>query len=120
MSQENAEVVRRAFDTFMPEGSVSDISHLLDDFTDDALKEYIDPEVELLPIPQGVLAGGEYVGFEGLRRFWADFFGAWDEIHVEPLEFREASDLVVSIWAIQGTDARPRNRRSLLQPLHAS
>jgi hypothetical protein len=54
------------------------------------------------PVPQGVLAGGRYVGFEGLRRFWTDFFGAWDEISVEPEEFSEGDDLIAARVQMRG------------------
>jgi ketosteroid isomerase-like protein len=90
MSQENLELVRRGFQAFLGGHWETRAETLTDDF----LSEFFDPEVEWHPIPQGVLAGGTYVGFEGLRRFWTDFFAAWDEISAVPEEFWEADDLV--------------------------
>jgi ketosteroid isomerase-like protein len=99
MSQENVELVRETFDRFMRGGRVSQPE---DDLADDALSEFFDPEIEWVPVPQGVLAGSRYVGFEGLRRFWADFYAAWDELVVEPIEFREAGDGVVGVSRMKG------------------
>ena len=80
MSEENVEVVQRAFAVFADAQP--------DEFTDRALGEFADPEIEWVPVPQGVLGGNSYVGFEGVRRFWADFDSAWDEIRYEPQELR--------------------------------
>jgi ketosteroid isomerase-like protein len=93
MSRENVEIVRR----FIGSGDRQP-----EELTDDFLNEFFDPDVEWLPIPQGVLAGSRYVGFEGIRRFWTDFFAAWDELVVEPQEFREAGDLVVGVARMRG------------------
>ena len=93
MSRENVEVVRR----FYAIGN-----RPLEELTDDLLSAFFDPEVEWVPIPQGVLGGNKYVGFEGLRRFWTDFIGAWDELAVEPQEFLEAGDLVVGVARMKG------------------
>jgi ketosteroid isomerase-like protein len=93
MSRENVEVVRR----FYAIGN-----RPLEELTDDLLSAFFDPEVEWVPIPQGVLGGNNYVGFESLRRFWTDFIGAWDELAVEPQEFLEAGDLVVGVARMKG------------------
>jgi ketosteroid isomerase-like protein len=92
MSHENIEIVRRLL-ARSGDG---------EDLTDDALAEFFDPGVEWVPIPQGVLAGRHYRGFEGIRRFWADFVAAWDEISVDPQEFRESGDRVVAQVRIRG------------------
>ena len=49
-----------------------------------------------------MLAGNSYVGFEGIRRFAADFVSAWDEISVEAQDLREAGDRVVAILQMRG------------------
>ncbi len=56
------EIVRRLLAGFREGGA--------EDLPDDALREFFDPRVEWVPIPEGVLAGGEYRGYEGVRRFW--------------------------------------------------
>jgi ketosteroid isomerase-like protein len=70
--------------------------------TDDFLSEFFDPAVEWVPIPQGVLVGTRYVGFEGIRRFSTDFVAAWDELVVEPQEFQEAGEVVVARIQMRG------------------
>jgi ketosteroid isomerase-like protein len=94
MSQENVEVVRR----FYAIGG-----RPLEELTDDFLGELFDPEVEYDTIPNGMLGGSTYRGFEGLRRFWADFLGAWDELSMEPQEVQQAGDdLVIGVVQIKG------------------
>jgi ketosteroid isomerase-like protein len=94
MSQENVAIVRRVFETIgdsRPE-----------DLRDDVLAELFDPEVEWVPVPQGLLAGASYEGYEGIRRFALDFFAAWDELRVEPLEFRDLGDQVAVQMRMRG------------------
>ena len=93
MSQENIEIARR----FVSLGE-----RRPEDLTDDLLKQFFDPDVEWIPLPQGVLAGNTYVGFDGIRRFSIDFFAAWDELVVEPQEFRDEGDLVVAVMRMRG------------------
>jgi ketosteroid isomerase-like protein len=94
MSEESVEIVRRAFDTLRESQP--------DELTDDALRGVFDPEVEWVPVPQGLLAGSQYHGYEGIRRFAADFFAAWDDLRVEPQEFRESDGRVVVVLRMQG------------------
>jgi ketosteroid isomerase-like protein len=56
-----------------------------------------------VPVPQGLLAGRSYVGFEGIRRFWADFVSTWDEYVAEPREFLDVAndDQVVVIMRVR-------------------
>ena len=93
MSEENIEVVRRAIATLGD-------SRL--DVTDDALEEFFDPDVEWLADPQGVLGRSSYVGFDGIRRFGAEFISAWDEIGIEAEDLRGAGDLVVAVLRVRG------------------
>ena len=94
MSQENVEIVRRIFDTIGESQP--------DDLSDDVLAQLFEPDVEWVPVPQGVLAGARYQGYEGIRRFAADFFAAWDELRVEPQEFREVGDQVAVLMRMRG------------------
>lgn len=94
MSQENMEVVRRFY-------AIGD--RPLSELTDDRLSELFDPEIEYDTIPHGMLGGTTYSGFEGLRRFWADYLGAWDELSMELQEVRQAGDdLVIGVVRIKG------------------
>jgi hypothetical protein len=93
MSQENVEVVKRflGFGNFQAEA-----------LPDDRLSELFDPEVEWIPIPQGLLSESSYVGFEGIRRFSSDFFAAWDEMRVEPRKLRDAGAVVLADLRMRG------------------
>ena len=88
------EIVRRAF-AVLGEAQPEEL-------TDQALNDFYDPGVEWVPIPQGVLAGNSYVGFEGIRRFSADFVAAWDELRFEPKEFRQSGDRVIAVIRMRG------------------
>jgi ketosteroid isomerase-like protein len=93
VSQENVEIVRRFIGIGVRQPG---------ELTDDLLAEFFDPQVEWVPVPQGILAGSRYAGFEGIRRFSTDFFAAWDELVVEPQEFHEVGDVVVAIARMKG------------------
>jgi ketosteroid isomerase-like protein len=94
MSRENVESVRRFY-------AIGDRQP--EELTDDFLGEFFDPEVEYHTIPHGMLGGVTYVGFEGLRRFWTNFFGAWDELALEVQEIRQAGDdLVIGVVRAKG------------------
>jgi ketosteroid isomerase-like protein len=94
MPEENVEVVRQSF------AVLGDAQ--LEELTDRVLSEFFDPGVEWVPVPQGVLSGNRYLGFEGIRRFVADFVAAWDEFRSEPEEFRESDGRVIAVIRIGG------------------
>jgi ketosteroid isomerase-like protein len=102
MSQENVEIVRRFFAFFEPFAGRIEPDEVADRLPDAALGEFFDPELEWVPIPQGLLAGSTYSGFDGFRGFVADFIAAWDEIHAEPQEFVDRGDQVVVIFRVRG------------------
>ncbi|MEK6252241.1 MAG: nuclear transport factor 2 family protein [Actinomycetota bacterium] len=97
MSQENIELSRRVFAELARANELDEVER-----TDAALEEFFDPDVEWVPVPQGLLAGSTYQGYEGIRRFWADFVSAWDEYLMEPQEFLDAGDQVVVIVRVRG------------------
>jgi ketosteroid isomerase-like protein len=97
MSRENVEVVRRALAFFGGLGGHIEPDEIAERLPDAALEEFLDPEAELVPISQGLLGGNRYKGYEGIRRFWADFFSAWDEFRADPQEFLEAGAQVVVV-----------------------
>jgi ketosteroid isomerase-like protein len=102
MSQENVEIVRRLFDFIELLGGRIEPDELASQLSDAALGEIFDPDLELVPTPQGMLAGASYQGYEGIRRFAADFFAAWEEFRIEPQEFREVGDRVVALLRVRG------------------
>ena len=94
MSQENVEIVR---------GFYAIVDRPPEGLTDDVLSAFFDPEVKYVTIRRGILAQRRYLGFGGLRRLSIDFFGAWDELAVEPQEVREAGDdLVIGVVRVKG------------------
>jgi len=94
MPQENVEIVRRFY---------AIVNRPLEELTDDLLSEFFDPEVKYYTIQRGILAQLTYLGFGGLRRLSIDFFGAWDEVTLEPQEVREAGDdLVIGVVRVNG------------------
>ena len=102
MSQENVELVRRWY-AFIEgfEGRI-ETDEIGDRLSDATLGDFFDPKLEWVPIPQGPLAGSTYRGFEGVRRFVADFLAAWDEIRTEPQEFLDRGDQVVTVLRMGG------------------
>jgi hypothetical protein len=102
MSQENVDVARRAVAFFVGLGGQIEADQVAHRMPDSTLQEFLDPEVELIPIAQGLLGGNAYKGYEGIRRFWGDFFSAWDEFHAEPQEFLDAGAQVVVVLRMRG------------------
>ena len=99
MSSENVELVRRLYTTLGRRGSPLDFEQRL---TDAALAPFLDPDVEWIPVADSLQAVDRYHGFDGVRRFWSEFVGAWDEYRVEPLEFHDAQDQVAVVVHIVG------------------
>jgi hypothetical protein len=66
MSQENVEVARRAVAFFVGLGGPIEADQAADRMSDSALQEFLDPEVELIPVAQGLLGGNTYKGYEGI------------------------------------------------------
>jgi ketosteroid isomerase-like protein len=82
MSQENVEIVRRAFEAFAQAGP-------------EAVIEYADPEIELW-LPSGLIqAAGTYRGRPAVLDWMREWAEAWEEIDYTAEEFTEAGDTVV-------------------------
>jgi len=82
MSQENVEIVRRAFETFAREGPA-------------AVVDFWDPDIELW-LPSGMVqAGGTYRGHAAVLEWMKEWAEAWEEIDYKPEEFTEAGDSVL-------------------------
>ncbi len=82
MSQENVEIVRRAFETFAAQGP-------------QAMVDFWDPEIELW-LPSGLIqAGGTYRGHAAVLNWMKEWAEAWEEIDYTPEEFTEAGDSVL-------------------------
>jgi ketosteroid isomerase-like protein len=82
VSQENVEVVRRAFETFAQEGP-------------EAMVDFWDPEIELW-LPSGMIqAGGTYRGHAAVLDWMKEWAEAGEEIDYRPEEFTDAGDGVL-------------------------
>jgi ketosteroid isomerase-like protein len=76
MSEENLELLRRAWDTFVRR--------------DPAGLEYLDDDIEWELGPEVLPDGGVFRGREGYRQVIQQWGGAWDEYRLEPVEFIDA------------------------------
>ena len=99
MSRDNVELVRRLYGELASEGSTGEFEQRL---TDDALRPFLDPGVEWVPVAHSLLAVESYRGFDGVRRFWGEFLSAWETYKVEPLSFHDAGDQVAVVVHIVG------------------
>ena len=93
MSQENVEVVKRFLGIGIPQP---------EDLHDELLSEFFDPELEWIPIPQGLLSASRYVGFDGIRRFAGDFLATWDEMVIAAHDLQDAGEVIVAHLRMHG------------------
>jgi ketosteroid isomerase-like protein len=82
MSRDNVDIVRRGFQA-MTEGGV------------EALLPLIHPDFEMATPPAMSAEPDTYRGPEGIRRYFASFYEAMDEVSFEAHEIRAVGDLVV-------------------------
>jgi ketosteroid isomerase-like protein len=82
MSRENAEIIRRSLDHFNATGEF--------------LWDVIDPEVEWVIDPIGLLAG-TYRGHEGVKTFLARIEEGFDQVRFEIDNLIDAGDSVVAV-----------------------
>jgi ketosteroid isomerase-like protein len=89
MSQENVEVVRRAYERLAEGDPLGDWSWFLDEFAHD--------DLELRPAGMYLDAAPVYEGPEGWTRFWRDFSAVWEEwrFDSDAFQFFDAGDRVV-------------------------
>ena len=94
MSQENVEIVRRAYE----HANTRDV---------DGFLSYLDPEFELKSAVVSGAEGGVYRGERGIRQWLADMDESFEELINEPVEFRDLDDRVLVFGRI-----RARGRES--------
>ena len=99
MPRENVELVRRLYAELASEGSAHEFEQRL---TDDALSRFLDPGIEWVPVSHSLLAVESYRGFDGVRRFWAEFLSTWESYRVELLSVDDAGDRVAVVVHIVG------------------
>jgi len=83
MSQENVEIVRRAFSAFQRRDSKAWVN-------------CFHPDVELL-LPRNVLEGGSYRGHEGVKRALADASETWETFGFDIQDIRTVDDRVIAL-----------------------
>jgi ketosteroid isomerase-like protein len=87
MSQENVEVVQRAFEASRrPDQREGD--------DPDAILEFLDPAV-VWEVRSDLPDADTYTGYEGMRRLFATFREVLDETWYRPVDFIDAGDQVV-------------------------
>jgi ketosteroid isomerase-like protein len=82
MSQENVEIIRRAFEAFR----ANDV---------EAWLATISPNIKVFPNPREPGTKPHYEGREGVLEYLRNWYAGWDEYVVEPTRFIEAGDYVV-------------------------
>ncbi|HZA58904.1 MAG TPA: nuclear transport factor 2 family protein [Solirubrobacterales bacterium] len=102
MSQENVELLRRAYEAWNRR-----------DF-DSALANS-DPDVEwtFTAEARGAAFRSVYRGPQGVREFWDTFIEPWEEVNVEVEEIRDAGDSVLALVVFH---ARARDGLEIDQP----
>ena len=94
MSQENVEIVRKAFEAW----NAGDM---------DAFREFYDPDIIVRP-PEGWPEPGPFVGREAVMGQWEQLRETWDADEVEPIgDFVDAADRVVVRQAWRGAGHGP-------------
>jgi ketosteroid isomerase-like protein len=92
MSQENVELVRRAYEAW----NRGDI---------DAVVQFAAPDGEYRPASLAVIPPGMdavYFGRDGFARFARDFVDLWDEFSIEPEHVIDRGDKVVALVRLRG------------------
>ena len=79
MSEENVETARRVMEFLGELGRQIESGEAAERLSDPVLSEFADPEIELIPLAQGLLSGNTYKGYEGMRRFWGHMIERWGE-----------------------------------------
>jgi ketosteroid isomerase-like protein len=97
MSQENVELVRRAYERLADADVFGDWSWFFEEFAHD--------DLELRPAGMYLDVAPSYEGREGWAQFWRDFSSVWEEWHFDPdaFEFFDAGERVVVFARPVGT-----------------
>jgi ketosteroid isomerase-like protein len=83
MSQENVELLNRAYDAL----NRRDI---------DAMLALSDPDLEFTPLLLELEGGGPYRGHDGVRRWWEDLLGVFPDYSIEMDEVRDLGNVTVA------------------------
>ena len=91
MSQENVEAVRRAFEAF----NRGDLEGFLAEWSRDATYR-----AAITWMVEG--EAGDFVGHDGLRSWWRDLHGLYDDLRTNLLETRDLGGRVLVVFEIRG------------------
>jgi ketosteroid isomerase-like protein len=89
MSQQNVEIVRRAWEA----SSDGDVGVWF---------QAADPDIRVYPRPEEPDAADEYRGLDGLMDYLVNWYGQWDVYESEPLEMIDAGEHVLVIARERG------------------
>jgi ketosteroid isomerase-like protein len=92
MSQENVELMHRAYDSF----NRRDL---------DAFLALMDPNIEFIPYERALEGGGAYRGHSGVRSWWRDSFSVLPDLRVEAEEVRDLEDKTLVRGRLRGQGA---------------
>ena len=93
MSQENVEIVRRAWDAFNDGDAIKAFEVFAADVEWDVSQD----------IWGGVVGGGHYWGIEGVTRWLADLYGPWETFEMEVEELLDVGDdRVIGVLCARG------------------
>jgi uncharacterized protein len=87
MAESNLEIVKRGYEAL----------------AEDRFEEWLElfhPEFEMTTPAALASEPGTYRGRDGIRRWFAEFYEAMDEVRLEPHEFHEVGELVVVPFSI--------------------
>jgi ketosteroid isomerase-like protein len=100
MSQENVEIVRRGIDAW----NRGDVDEIL---------VSADPDIEWRP--SGLFPGLDpvYSGHDGYRKFWRDFYAAWNSIRISVRGLQDCGESVVALCTFEarGRDGMEVHRK---------
>jgi ketosteroid isomerase-like protein len=88
MSQENVEIVRRAYEA-------------MNNREFSRTPEFLDPDVEF-DLSRNILNPDVYRGYAGLERLVGVIEDVWGDFHIEPQELIDAGDCVVARLRVSG------------------
>ncbi len=63
---------------------------------------FIDPDVRFTPLQAEMEGGGEYVGHDGVRRWWENLLSVFPDLQVEIDQVRGLGDMTVSQLRLRG------------------
>ena len=92
MSQENVELIYRAFDALSRH-----------DF--DAFVALMDDDVEIIPRTSALEGESGYSGHEGLGRWWSSLLDVFPDYSIEVVEVRDLGDLTLEAIRLRGHGA---------------